>query len=143
MIGFGIGVVFFWVFLQECEVIGVLGCNWLFFGEQYFCIDFFYQIEWQCLFKSVWLIWMDIVFLCDQEEKIYVQYCLFEYSYDIYVWFEEGVSFYVCGDVSYMVFDVYVVLFGIIVKEGQQSQEQVKVYLYWLQQEKCYQCDVY
>lgn len=129
MIGLGIGIVLFCLFMQECDVQGVEGKNWLFFGNFNFIQDFLYQLEWQVYVKSGLLSCISLVFFCDQVEKIYVQDCLLEEGKDVFVWLEEGVYVYVCGDVNCMVKDVENVLLDIIKIYGNKDDLEVKVYL--------------
>ncbi|WP_066397619.1 assimilatory sulfite reductase (NADPH) flavoprotein subunit [Neobacillus mesonae] len=143
MVGPGTGVAPFRSFMQEREEIGAEGKSWLFFGDQHFVTDFLYQIEWQKWLKNGVLTKMDVAFSRDQEEKVYVQHRLVEYSKEIFEWLEAGAYFYVCGDEKNMAHDVHDTLLKIIEKEGGISPEQAVEYLSNLQQQKRYQRDVY
>lgn len=118
MVGFGIGIVLFCVFFEEWCSLGVMGMNWLFFGDQYCVSDFIYEDEIGQMSVSGFLIWFDLVFLCDQVDKIYVQNCMEENGCVLFVVLEEGGYFYVCGDVMCMVCDVDVSLYCIIEIQG-------------------------
>lgn len=66
-----------------------------------------------------------------------------EYGVELFVWLEEGVYFYVCGDVVWMVKDVDVVLKVIVVWYGGMLEEVVNDYVVWFLKVWCYMCDVY
>lgn len=52
MIGPGTGIAPFRAFMQQREVDGASGKNWLFFGNPHFTEDFLYQVEWQRYVKE-------------------------------------------------------------------------------------------
>ncbi len=143
MIGPGTGVAPFRAFLQEREVSGAKGENWLFFGERRFRTDFLYQVEWQKWLKSGLLTRMDVAFSRDGPEKTYVQHRMLEQARELYAWLEEGAYFYVCGDASRMAQDVHQALIEVVQKQGGYSRERAEEYVKALQQEKRYLKDVY
>ncbi len=73
MIGPGTGVAPFRAFLEEREVSGAGGANWLFFGNPHFRTDFLYQTEFQRWLKDGLLTRMDVAFSRDGPDKVYVQ----------------------------------------------------------------------
>ncbi|SFP89784.1 sulfite reductase (NADPH) alpha subunit [Nitrosomonas cryotolerans] len=143
MVGPGTGIAPFRAFMEEREVTGAQGKNWLFFGDRHFHTDFLYQQEWLDYRKNGLLNQIDIAFSRDQEEKVYVQHSLLKRSRELYAWLEEGAYFYVCGDAESMAPDVHEALLTIIEKEGQVSREKAIEYLNNLQQNKRYQRDIY
>ncbi|WP_163647897.1 assimilatory sulfite reductase (NADPH) flavoprotein subunit [Modicisalibacter sp. 'Wilcox'] len=143
MIGPGTGVAPFRAFLQEREVAGAGGANWLFFGNPHFRTDFLYQTEWQRWLKEGVLDRMDVAFSRDGAHKVYVQDRLRERGAELFRWLEDGAHLYVCGDAERMAPDVHAALVEIVAEHGGRSAEQAGEYLKQLQRDKRYQRDVY
>ena len=143
MIGPGTGVAPFRAFLEEREVSGAGGANWLFFGNPHFRSDFLYQTEWQRWLKDGLLTRMDVAFSRDGPEKVYVQDRLRERGAELYRWLEDGAHVYVCGDAERMAPDVHAALTEIVAEHGGHSFEQAGEYLKQLTRDKRYQRDVY
>ena len=143
MIGPGTGIAPFRSFIEEREELGVTGKSWLFFGEQHFVTDFFYQIEWQRWVEEGVLTKLDVAFSRDQEEKIYVQHRMIEKSKELYEWLEAGATVYVCGDEARMAHDVHETLASILQTEGGLGADEAESYLTDMKQQKRYQRDVY
>jgi sulfite reductase (NADPH) flavoprotein alpha-component len=143
MVGPGTGVAPFRAYLQERQVTGAPGKNWLFFGEQRSKSDFFYQDEFGELEKSGILTRFDTAFSRDQSHKVYVQHRLLEQGKALYAWLEEGAHFFVCGDEARMAKDVDVALHQIVEKQGGKTPEQATEYVEALKKAKRYKRDVY
>jgi sulfite reductase (NADPH) flavoprotein alpha-component len=143
MIGPGTGVAPFRAFVEEREILGCRGRNWLFFGDQHFATDFPYQVEWQRWHKSGVLSHLDVAFSRDQAEKVYVQHRMVERGRDVYAWLQDGAHVYVCGDAGKMAADVHDALISIVSEEGGKSREAALEYVENLQASKRYQRDVY
>ena len=143
MVGPGTGIAPFRAFLEERDLTGAKGQNWLFFGDQHFQTDFLYQAEWQDYLKRGPLTRMDVAFSRDGEQKIYVQHRMRERARDLYAWLEEGAYFYVCGDASRMAKDVATALQEVVRDQGDLSDEEAADYVKRLKKEKRYQQDVY
>ena len=60
-------------FLEEREAVGAKGRSWLFFGNQYFNLDFLYRSELDGFLDRGALTRLDIAFSRDSAEKVYVQ----------------------------------------------------------------------
>ena len=86
MVGPGTGIAPFRSFMQERDVQGAEGKNWLFFGNPHFTQDFLYQVEWQGYVKEGLLDKITLAFSRDQEEKVYVQHRLLENGKEVYEW---------------------------------------------------------
>ncbi len=110
MIGPGTGVAPFRAFMQERDVIGARGRNWLVFGHRNYTHDFLYQLEWQDLLKRGVLTRLDVAFSRDQPEKRYVQHALLDARRELFAWVQEGAAIYVCGDADAMAKDVHATL---------------------------------
>ena len=110
MIGPGTGVAPFRAFMQERDVIGARGRNWLVFGHRNYTHDFLYQLEWQDLLKRGVLTRLDVAFSRDQPEKRYVQHALLDARRELFAWVQEGAAIYVCGDANAMAKDVHATL---------------------------------
>lgn len=143
MVGPGTGIAPFRAFLQEREVTGASGRNWLFFGEQHAATDFFYKEEFEDWQRRGLLEKFHTAFSRDQAHKIYVQHRMLENSRDLYDWLENGAFFYVCGDAQRMAKDVDAALHAIVEKEGGKSPEQAAEYVETLRKTKRYRKDVY
>lgn len=143
MVGPGTGVAPFRAFMQERQITGAKGKNWLFYGDRHFTTDFLYQLEWQDYHKDGLLTRMDVAFSRDTPERIYVQHRMLEHSREIFGWLEEGASFYVCGDASRMAADVHDTLIRIVSREGDKSPEEATDYVNQLKKSNRYQRDVY
>ena len=141
MIGAGTGVAPFRSFLQEREVLGDAGNNWLFFGDRHFSTDFLYQREWLRWLKDGHLTRLDVAFSRDQERKIYVQDRLRERAGDVFAWLEEGAAVYVCGAEA-MGRAVQQSLVDIVQSAG-RTQVQAEEYILELKQTGRYHRDVY
>ena len=143
MVGPGTGVAPFRAFLQEREVRGASGRNWLFFGERNFRSDFLYQVEWQQWIKDGLLTRMDVAFSRDAAEKLYVQHRMIQHAADLFAWLEEGAHFYVCGDAERMAGDVHEALITVAASAGNMSRETAETYVRELQRSGRYHRDVY
>ncbi|GKV65041.1 MULTISPECIES: assimilatory sulfite reductase (NADPH) flavoprotein subunit [unclassified Sporosarcina] len=143
MIGPGTGIAPFRSFIEERSETGAEGKSWLFFGDQHYVTDFYYQTEWQNYVKDGVLTRLDVAFSRDSAEKVYVQHRMKESSKELYQWIEEGASVYVCGDEQNMAKDVHHTLLEILQQEGGKSLEEAEQFITQLIQEKRYQRDVY
>ncbi len=143
MIGPGTGIAPFRAFLEERQVTGQTGENWLFFGEQRRALDYLYQEQFEAMHRDGLLARLDTAFSRDQAKKVYVQDRMQENASDIYEWLERGAYFYVCGDASRMAKDVELALLDAIAKGSDGTLEQANEYLATMKKEKRYQRDVY
>jgi sulfite reductase (NADPH) flavoprotein alpha-component len=143
MVGPGTGIAPFRAFLEEREVTGSSGKNWLFFGDQRRATDFLYHdqiIEW--VRKGV-LTRLDTAFSRDQDEKVYVQNRMLSAAAELWQWLEEGAHFYVCGDAKRMAKDVDAALHQIIQTAGGKTPDEATEYVAALKKNHRYQRDVY
>jgi sulfite reductase (NADPH) flavoprotein alpha-component len=143
MVGPGTGIAPFRAFLEEREIAGAAGRNWLFFGDQRRASDFLYEEQ-----LTVWqarghLTRLDLAFSRDQAEKVYVQHRMLEQATDVWEWMENGAHFYVCGDATRMAKDVDASLHRICEVAGGLSHEAAAEYVNNLRSVKRYQRDVY
>jgi len=146
MVGPGTGIAPFRAFLQEREVTGAKGKNWLFFGEQRHSTDFLYQEEFEAYVNSGLLTKFHTAFSRDQGQKIYVQDRMRQNGAELWKWLkEEGAYFYVCGDAKRMAKDVHQTLIDIGVEFGGLSLEESGLYVNTtlMKTEKRYLRDVY
>jgi sulfite reductase (NADPH) flavoprotein alpha-component len=143
MVGPGTGIAPFRAFLEEREVTGAKGRNWLFFGNPHEATDFFYKEEFEAMQDAGVLTKIDVAWSRDQDFKIYVQDKIRENSEEIWNWLEAGAHFYVCGDAIYMAGDVEKALLDLIRKYGGINDEGAEEYLKKLKEEHRYQRDVY
>lgn len=143
MIGPGTGIAPFRGFLEERQVIGAKGKNWLFFGDQKSATDFLYRDQIEKFLKNGVLTRLDLAWSRDQEEKIYVQHRLLEQAREVWDWLEHGGAIYVCGDASRMAKDVDAALHRLVEGAGGKTPEQAIEYVKQLKAQKRYQRDVY
>ncbi|WP_395045865.1 sulfite reductase flavoprotein subunit alpha [Flavobacterium sp.] len=143
MIGPGTGIAPFRSFLAHRDATGAEGKNWLFFGEQHFVLDFYYQTEIQEWISTGVLSKLDTAFSRDQERKIYVQDRIREKASDFNEWLESGASIYICGQKNPMSQDVEQAIVDVIAQERKISLEEARQVLEELESQGKYQKDVY
>jgi sulfite reductase (NADPH) flavoprotein alpha-component len=145
MVGPGTGIAPFRAFLEEREIEGAKGKNWLFFGDQKKACDFLYEAQFTELQRKGILTKFDTAFSRDQAEKIYVQNRMYENAAELWKWLQEGAYFYVCGDAKRMAKDVHAMLITIAQEQGGLSPEKAKEYIevQFAKTEKRYLKDVY
>ncbi|MDV6377825.1 assimilatory sulfite reductase (NADPH) flavoprotein subunit [Sporosarcina sp. GW1-11] len=143
MIGPGTGIAPFRSFIEERSETGAEGKSWLFFGDQHYVTDFYYQTEWQNYVKDGALTRLDVAFSRDTDEKVYVQHRMKQASSELYQWIEDGATIYVCGDEQNMAKDVHATLLEILQQEGDKTLEEAEQFITQLIQDKRYQRDVY
>ena len=146
MVGPGTGIAPFRAFLEEREIQGAKGKNWLFFGDQKKASDFLYEKQFADMVAKGLLTKFDTAFSRDQAEKIYVQNRMHENAAEMWKWLkDEGAYFYVCGDAKRMAKDVHQMLITIAQEQGGLSPESAKEYIEvtFAKTEKRYLKDVY
>lgn len=143
MVGPGTGIAPFRSFLQERSATGAKGKNWLFFGEQRFLYDFYYQTEFQDFKKSGVLTNFDAAFSRDKPQKVYVQHKMWEKRQELFEWLEQGAYFYVCGDEKRMAKDVDVMLHKIVNEVSEKGEDYANEYIQNLKKSERYLRDVY
>lgn len=143
LIGPGTGIAPFRSFLAQRDVTGAEGRNWLFFGEQHFALDFYYQTEIQEWLSTGVLTKLSTAFSRDQERKIYVQDRIKENAAEFNSWLESGASIYICGQKDPMSKDVESTIIEVIASQRNISVEKAKEVLDQLEEQGKYQKDVY
>jgi sulfite reductase (NADPH) flavoprotein alpha-component len=143
MVGPGTGIAPFRAFLQERDMEGASGRNWLFFGERNFTTDFFYQTEIQQYHATGMLHSVNLAFSRDSDHKVYVQHRMAEQGKELFNWLENGASFYVSGSKLPMSHEVEETLFNIVREHGNKTETEARAYLDHLKKEGRYQKDVY
>lgn len=143
MIGPGTGIAPFRSFLAHRDTTGAEGKNWLFFGEQHFVLDFYYQTEIQEWITTGVLTKLDTAFSRDQERKIYVQDRIREKAKEFNAWIENGASIYICGQKNPMSQDVEQTILEVIASERNITIEAAGLILEELENKGKYQKDVY
>lgn len=143
MIGPGTGIAPFRSFLAHRDATGAEGKNWLFFGEQHFVLDFYYQTEIQDWLASGVLTHLDVAFSRDQQHKIYVQDRIREKATAFNQWLQDGAVLYICGQKAPMSTDVEKVIIEVIATQRGISNEAAIQVLENLDNEGRYLKDVY
>ena len=145
MVGPGTGIAPFRAFLEQREMDGASGRNWLIFGEWFEKTTFFYEEEFRAWQESGMLARLDTAFSRDQDEKVYVQHRLKQAAAEVWEWLAAGAYFYVCGDKDYMAKDVHQTLIDIVEEHGEMSADDAKQFVEvgMMKEEKRYLRDVY
>jgi sulfite reductase (NADPH) flavoprotein alpha-component len=144
MVGPGTGIAPFRAFLQDRQVTGAKGKNWLFFGAQHKKCDYAYGDEFEKMKADGFLTRLDCAWSRDQAHKIYVQHKMAENAAEIWDWIEaKGAQFFVCGDAWKMAKDVDATLRKIVQEHGGKTVDQANEYVEKLKSEKRYKRDVY
>jgi sulfite reductase (NADPH) flavoprotein alpha-component len=143
MVGPGTGIAPFRAFLEEREVTGARGENWLFFGDQRSECDYLYRTEMEAWRESGLLTKLDLAWSRDGMEKVYVQHKMLEHGAELWQWLNGGAHFYVCGDARRMARDVDAALQNIVSEHGKMSPQEAKAYLATMTREGRYGRDVY
>jgi sulfite reductase (NADPH) flavoprotein alpha-component len=143
MVGPGTGIAPFRAFLEERQITGATGHNWLFFGDQKRSTDFLYHDQILAWVKDGHLTRLDTAFSRDQAEKIYVQDRMLSAASELWSWLEQGAYFYVCGDASRMAKDVDAALHTIVQQQGGKSADDAAAYVADMKKSKRYARDVY
>src|ERR1700704_2803570 len=144
MIGPGTGIAPFRAFLQDRQVTGAKGKNWLFFGAQREGCDYAYKEDF-ARFKSDGLLTrLDCAWSRDQAHKVYVQHRLLENGAEIWKWIDgEGAQFFVFGDARRLAKDVDGLLGKFWREHGGKASDQANEYIEKLKNDKRYKRDVY
>jgi sulfite reductase (NADPH) flavoprotein alpha-component len=140
MIGPGTGIAPFRSFVAERDATGATGKNWLFFGEEKFTTDFYYQTEWQNWFGTDVLTNINLAF---SEQGEYVQDKLMQKANELFEWIKNGAAVYLCGEKEVMSKAVEDTLIKIFEQEGKLSNEEGSKYLEELKATGKYMKDVY
>lgn len=143
MVGPGTGVAPFRAFLQERQVTGASGENWLFFGDQTRADDYIYSDELEAMHGDGLLNRLDLAFSRDQADKVYVQHRMVEHGRALFDWLERGAHFYVCGDATRMARDVDEALHQVIAEQGGMDEDAARDYVNAMKKAKRYARDVY
>ncbi|MEM8598124.1 MAG: hypothetical protein AAGF76_16850, partial [Pseudomonadota bacterium] len=143
MIGPGTGIAPFRAFLEDREMRGGSGLNWLFFGDQHEASDFLYRDEVTGWLERGLLEKASFAWSRDGAEKVYVQHLIEQDAAEFFAWLEAGAAIYVCGDASRMASDVEAAILRVIAREGGRDAEGAQAYLDALKKGHRYQRDVY
>jgi len=145
MVGPGTGIAPFRAYLEQREMDGGTGKNWLFFGDQSEKTEYYYKDEIEAWLENGTLWRYTTAWSRDQDYKIYVQNRMAEYSSEIWEWISNGAYFYVCGDKNYMAKDVHKQLIDICINEGGMSPDDASDFVerVLMKEEKRYLRDVY
>ena len=145
MVGPGTGIAPFRAFLQQRQMEGDSGRNWLFFGDWTEEGEYLYRDEMEAWRESGLINRHDLAWSRAGPEKVYVQHLMEQHGEEIWNWIDGGAYFYVCGDKNYMAKDVHSTLIGICSEYGGMSEEEAKEFVEsgLMKTEKRYLRDVY
>jgi len=145
MVGPGTGIAPFRAFLQQRDLNGDKGRNWLFFGDWTESGEYYYKEEMDDWKERGVLNKHDLAWSRDGSEKVYVQHLMKKNGVEIWNWINGGGYFYVCGDKSRMAKDVHQTLIDICSEHGEMAPEDAKSFVedVMMKKEKRYLRDVY
>lgn len=145
MVGPGTGIAPFRAFLQQREMDGSTGKNWLFFGDWTEEGEYYYRDEIESWLSSGNLEQIDLAWSRAGDEKVYVQHLMAKNGEEIWSRINKGGYFYVCGDKNYMAKDVHRTLIEICSEHGDMTLEDASHYVEqrMMKDEKRYLRDVY
>ena len=145
MVGPGTGIAPFRAFLQQRQMEGDSGRNWLFFGDWTEEGEYLYRDEMEAWRENGLINRHDLAWSRAGPEKVYVQHLMEQHGEEIWNWIDGGAYFYVCGDKNYMARDVHSTLIGICSEYGGMSEEEAKEFVEsgLMKAEKRYLRDVY
>jgi sulfite reductase (NADPH) flavoprotein alpha-component len=145
MVGPGTGIAPFRAFLQQREIDGATGRNWLFFGDWTEEGEYLYREEMEAWTDSGFIDRHDLAWSRAGSEKVYVQHLMKQNGEQIWNWIDGGGYFYVCGDKNYMARDVHTTLIEICSEFGGLSEDEAKEFVETglMKTEKRYLRDVY
>jgi len=145
MVGPGTGIAPFRAFLQQRDIDGATGRNWLFFGDWTESGENYYKEEMDDWKDRGILTKHDLAWSRDGSEKVYVQHLMKKHGEEIWAWIDGGAYFYVCGDKSRMAKDVHKTLISICAEHGGMSEEDAHEFVetQMMRTEKRYLRDVY
>ncbi len=145
MVGPGTGIAPFRAFLQQRDIDGATGRNWLFFGDWTESGENYYKEEMDDWKERGILTKHDLAWSRDGSEKVYVQHLMKKHGEEIWAWIDGGAYFYVCGDKSRMAKDVHKTLIGICAEHGGMSEKDAHEFVetQMMRTEKRYLRDVY
>ena len=145
MVGPGTGIAPFRAFLQQRQMEGDSGRNWLFFGDWTEEGEYLYRDEMEAWRENGLINRHDLAWSRAGPEKVYVQHLMEQHGEEIWNWIDGGAYFYVCGDKNYMARDVHSTLIGICSEYGGMSKEEAKEFVEsgLMKTEKRYLRDVY
>src|SRR5437899_123439 len=144
MVGPGTGVAPFRAYLQERQVTGAKGKNWLFFGAQHVKCDFAYEEDFDVFMKKGILTRLDCAWSRDQVHKVYVQHKMADNAAEIWKWIDgEGARVCVWGASGRMAEGVDATLRKIVQEQGGKTVDQANEYVEKLKSDKRYKRDVY
>ena len=145
MVGPGTGIAPFRAFLQQRDLNGDTGRNWLFFGDWTEEGEYYYKDEMESWKERGVLDKHDLAWSRQGSEKVYVQHLMKKNGEEIWNWIDGGGYFYVCGDKNYMAKDVHSTLIEICSEFGSMTLEEAKDFVETklMKTEKRYLRDVY
>ena len=143
MIGNGTGIAAFRSFVTQRNYAGATGKNWLFFGNQYFTKDFFYQLEWQQFLLENGLHKINLTWSKEKINNFYIQDEVLKNGTEIMDWFNNGAHIYISGDKNKMAVEVENTLLNIISNNKNLTIDESKKYLKNLASIGRYEKDVY
>ena len=129
MVGPGTGIAPFRAYLQQRDINGDKGRNWLFFGDWTEEGEYYYRDEMEDWKERGVLDRHDLAWSRAGDEKVYVQHLMIKHGQEIWNWIDGGAHFYVCGDKNYMAKDVHSTLIQICADFGGMSADEAKEFV--------------
>ena len=143
MVGPGTGVAPFRAFLQERRALKSTAPCLLFFGCRNQRKDYYFKEEWEAMMSQHSNISIISAFSRDQNEKVYVQDKIREFSKYVWSLIESGAYIYVAGSAHKMPRDVESALSHVMSVEGGLSLEECRQQIKRMQNTNRYQVEVW
>ncbi len=143
MIAQGTGISPFRSFMAERDAIGATGHNWLFFGEEDFVADFYYQSEIQNWFETGSLHYVNLAFEKNRNQSLQVHELILKEATRLWQWIETGAYIFVSGEKEPMGKEVENALQQIIMEKKGVNSEDAGAFLKQLAKDGRYAKELY
>jgi sulfite reductase (NADPH) flavoprotein alpha-component len=143
MICRGTGIAPFRSMLAERDATGATGRNWLFFAEENFVTDFYYQTEIQAWYETGSLHHVSLAFEKNRQRQLQMPELLLLEADKLWQWIDSGAYLMVSGKKEYMGKPVEEALLQIIQQKKNTDAAGAQAFLKQLQKEGLYAKELY
>jgi sulfite reductase (NADPH) flavoprotein alpha-component len=143
MIGRGTGIAPFRSMLAERDATGATGRNWLFFAEENFVTDFYYQTEIQAWHETGTLQQVSLAFEKNRQRQLQMPDLLLLEADKLWQWIDSGAYLMVSGKKEYMGKPVEDALLQIIQQKKNTDTAGAQAFLKQLQKDGLYARELY
>lgn len=143
MIGRGTGIAPFRSMLAERDATGATGRNWLFFAEENFVTDFYYQTDIQAWHETGSLQHVSLAFEKNRQRQLQMHDLLLLEADKLWQWIDSGAYLMVSGKKEHMGKPVEEALLQIIQQKKNTDAAGAQAFLKQLQKEGLYAKELY